>query len=55
MIKGLRKGGFGVLLSILDGKPAGLKGFMPSATRKELYKMQQVVSENEICVFIEPV
>jgi DNA ligase-1 len=55
MITGLRKGEFGLLLSFLDGKPAGIIEFMPPAKRKELYKLQQVVSEDDKFIFIEPV
>jgi DNA ligase 1 len=54
-ITGIRKGDFGLLLSFLNGKPAGLMEFMPPAARKELYKLQQVVSEDDNFVFIEPV
>lgn len=55
MITGLRKGEFGLLLSFLDGKPAGLIEFMPPAERKNLYKLQRVVSEDNKFIFIEPI
>jgi DNA ligase 1 len=55
LITGLRKGEFGLLLSFLDGKPAGVMEFMPTADRKELYSLQQVVSEDENFTFIEPI
>jgi DNA ligase 1 len=54
-ITGLRKGEFGLLLSFLDGKPAGVMEFMPPAERKELYKQQQVASEDDKFIYIEPV
>ncbi|MEY2195755.1 ATP-dependent DNA ligase [Neobacillus sp. BF23-41] len=53
-ITGLRKGEFGLLLSFLDGKPAGLMEFMPPAERKSLYQQQRIVSEDEKFNFIEP-
>lgn len=55
MITGLRKGEFGLLLSFLDGKPAGIMEFMPPAARKELYRLQQVVSEDIRNTFIKPI
>jgi DNA ligase 1 len=55
IITGLRKGEFGLLLSFLDGKPAGVMEFIPPADRKELYKQQQVVSEDDKFIYIEPV
>jgi DNA ligase 1 len=55
MINGFRKGEFGLLLSFLDGRTAGIMEFMPPAKRKELYKQQQVVSEDDKFIFIEPV
>lgn len=36
LITGLRKGEFGLLLSFLDGKPAGMMEFIPAAERKSL-------------------
>lgn len=41
LITGLIKGGFGLLLSFLDGKPAGLIEFMPPSERTAI----QVASE----------
>jgi DNA ligase-1 len=55
MITGLRKGEFGVLLSFIDSKPAGLMEFMLSGERKNLYRQQQVVSENDKFIFIQPI
>ncbi|MGG6362239.1 ATP-dependent DNA ligase [Peribacillus frigoritolerans] len=55
LITGLRKSEFGLLLSFLDGKPAGLMEFMSPAVRKNLHQRQKVVSENENLIFIEPI
>ncbi|WML26273.1 RNA ligase family protein [Neobacillus sp. OS1-33] len=55
MITGLRKGEFRLLLSFLDGKSAGVMEFMPPGEKKNLYKEQQVVSENNKFIFIEPI
>ncbi|MGG3466780.1 ATP-dependent DNA ligase [Neobacillus pocheonensis] len=55
LITGLRKSQFGLLLSFLDGKPAGMMEFMSMSERKYLYQQQQVISENEKFVFIEPI
>lgn len=54
-ITGLRKDEFGVLLSFLDGKPAGLMEFMPPNDRKKLYSTNKVQSENDNYKFIKPV
>jgi DNA ligase 1 len=54
-ITGLRKGEFGLLLSSLDGKPAGIMEFMPPEKRKNLYLQQQVISEDDKFTFIQPV
>lgn len=54
-VTGLRKDEFGLLLSFLDGKPAGLMEFMPPDDRKKLYSMQQVNYENDKFRFIEPI
>lgn len=54
-ITGLRKGEFGLLLSFLDGKPAGLMEFMPPNNRKTLYSMYKVISETDKFKFIEPI
>ncbi|MCM3690966.1 hypothetical protein [Neobacillus niacini] len=55
LITGLRKGEYGVLLSFLDGKPAGVMEFMPPSERKNLYRQQKVISEDDNFIFIEPV
>jgi DNA ligase 1 len=55
MITGLRKGEFGILLSFMDDRPAGIMEFMPPAERKNFYRQQQVVSEDDKFIFIEPV
>jgi DNA ligase 1 len=55
MITGLGKGEFGLLLSFLDGRPAGVMEFMPPAGRKELYEQQKVVSEDDKFTMIEPI
>lgn len=55
VITGLRKGEFGLMLSFLDGKSAGVMEFMPPAERKNLYRQKQVISENEKYVIIEPI
>jgi DNA ligase 1 len=55
MIKGIRKGEFGLLLSFLDGKRAGLMEFIPPAERKSLYHQKKVISENDDFIFIEPI
>lgn len=54
-ITGLRKGEFGVLLSFLDGKPAGLMEFLTPVERKKLYSTYKVNSENDKFIFIEPI
>ncbi|PFP29426.1 ATP-dependent DNA ligase [Bacillus sp. AFS073361] len=55
MITGLRKGEFGLLLSFVDGKPAGLMEFMPPSERKILYNKKKVVTEDDKFTFIEPI
>jgi DNA ligase 1 len=55
LITGLRKGEFGLLLSFIDGRPAGLMEFMPPDERKNLYRLQQAVSEDKKFTFIEPI
>jgi DNA ligase 1 len=55
LITGLRKDEFGLLLSFQDGRAAGIMEFMPPAERKTLYRIQQVVSENNKFSFIVPV
>jgi DNA ligase-1 len=55
VITGIRKGKFGLLLTFLDGKPAGLMEFMPPAGRNQIYRRQQVISENDKFIFIEPI
>lgn len=55
MITGLRKGEFGLLLSFLDGRPAGIMEFMPPKERNALYGQLEVVSEDDKFTFIEPV
>ncbi len=55
MITGHRRGEFGILLSYLDGKPAGIMEFMPPSERKNLYRQQEVVSEDDKFMFIEPI
>lgn len=47
LITGNRKDEFGLLLSFLDGKPAGLMEFMPQAERKALYRQQKILSEED--------
>lgn len=54
-LTGLRKDKFGVLLSFLDGKSAGLMEFMPLDERKKLYSSLKVISENAQYKFIEPI
>ncbi|MBY0144327.1 ATP-dependent DNA ligase [Neobacillus niacini] len=54
MITGLRKGEFGLLLSFLDGKPAGIIEFMSPAELKALYRQKKIISEDENFIFIEP-
>lgn len=54
-ITGIRKDEFGLLLSFLDGKPAGLMEFMPPAERRKLYSMYEVHSETDKFKFIEPI
>ena len=46
---------FGLLLSFIDGKPAGLMEFIPPNERKTFYGMQQGISENHEFTFIEPI
>ncbi len=55
MISGFRKGEFGLLLSFLDGKPAGLMELMSTAERKKLYLKHQVISEDHKFIFIKPI
>jgi DNA ligase 1 len=55
IINGIRQGEFGLLLSFLDGKPAGLMEFMPPTEQKNLYRQQQVVSEDEKFTLIKPI
>ena len=55
LITGLRKGEFGLLLSFLDGKSAGIMEFMPPGEKKHLYRQQKVVSEDDKFIFIEPI
>jgi DNA ligase 1 len=55
IITRLRKGEFGLLLSFMDGKPAGVMEFMPPAERKALYRQQQVISENDKFTMFEPI
>lgn len=54
-LTGLRKNKFGVLLSFLDGKSAGLMEFMPIVERKRLYSSLSLISENDKFKFIEPI
>jgi DNA ligase 1 len=42
-------------LTFLDGKPAGKMEFMPPDTRKELYRHQKAISEDNKYTFVEPV
>lgn len=55
LITGLRKGDFGLLLTFLDGQPAGIMEFMPPAERKNLYRQHQVISEDDKFIFVEPI
>jgi DNA ligase 1 len=55
MITGLRKEEFGLLLSFLDGRPAGLMEFMPSAEKINLYRQHQIISEVDKFTFIKPI
>ncbi|MGG0237185.1 hypothetical protein [Bacillus rhizoplanae] len=55
MITGLRKGEFGLLLSFLDGKAAGLMEFMPPAEKMNLYRQQRVISEDDKFIFVKPI
>lgn len=54
-ISGIRKGEFGLLLSFLDGSPAGLMEFMSPDDRKKLYANYKLASENDKFKFIEPI
>ncbi|OAS85113.1 RNA ligase family protein [Metabacillus litoralis] len=54
-ITGIRKDEFGLLLSFLDGKPAGSMEFMPPVERKKLYSIYQINYENDKFRFIEPI
>lgn len=53
-ITGIRKDEFGLLLSFLDGKPAGLMEFMPPEDRRKFYSMYKIHSETDKFKFIEP-
>ncbi|MFJ5760849.1 hypothetical protein ACIQAA_17435 [Neobacillus sp. NPDC093182] len=55
LVTGIRKGEFGLLLSFLDGKPAGVMEFMPLAERKNLSRMKKLVDEDNNFTFIEPI
>ncbi|WML49173.1 hypothetical protein RCG23_03515 [Neobacillus sp. PS3-34] len=55
MIPGLRKGGFGLLLIFIDGKPAGLKGYMPPADWMELYRQLRSFLKDNRVTYIEPI
>lgn len=55
LITGIRRGEFELLLTFLDGKPAGLMEFMPLDERKKLYRHQKVISEDNKYTQIEPV
>lgn len=46
---------FGVLLSFLDGRSAGLMEFMPIDERKRLYSTLSLISENKEFKFIQPI
>ncbi|MGM7722136.1 ATP-dependent DNA ligase [Metabacillus sp. Hm71] len=54
-ITGIRKDEFGVLLSFLDGKPAGIIEFIPTNDRKKLYSLSKVHFENDKFLFIDPI
>ena len=54
-ITGLRKDKFGLLLSFLDGSPAGLMEFMTPDAKKKLYSMCKVKSQSDEFAFIEPI
>lgn len=54
LITGIRKGEFGLLLTFLDGKPAGVMEFMPQNEIKNLYRKYQVISEDDKFKFIKP-
>ncbi|MGM0874494.1 MAG: ATP-dependent DNA ligase [Bacillota bacterium] len=54
-ITGICKDEFGLLLSFLDGKPAGLMEFMPPDDRKKLNSMHRVKSETDKFRFIESI
>ncbi|MEW9124127.1 MAG: hypothetical protein AB2421_15560, partial [Thermotaleaceae bacterium] len=54
MVTGLKKGEFGLFLSFLDEKPAGVMEFMPSEERKVLYNQMKVISEDDKLTLIEP-
>lgn len=54
-ITGLRKDKFGLLLSFLDGKSAGLMEFMSANIRKQFYSKYKTRSESDKHVYIEPI
>lgn len=54
-ITGLRKEKFGLLLSFLNGEPAGVMEFVPSNERKQLYSMMKVNKETDQYKYIEPI
>lgn len=54
-ITGLRKGEFGLLLSFMDGKYAGIMEFVPPQERKQLYSMMKVLDENDKFKYIKPI
>jgi DNA ligase 1 len=55
LITGLRKGDFGLLLSFLDSRPAGIMEFMPPDERKALYKHLKIIKEDDKFTLIEPI
>lgn len=54
-LTGLRKEKFGVLLSFLDGRSAGLMEFIPNKDRQRLYSSYKFISENDEYKFFEPI
>jgi DNA ligase 1 len=55
MITGVRKGEFGVLLSFIDGRPAGVMEFMPLDEKRNLYRQLNGISENDKVIIIQPI
>ena len=54
-ITGCRKGEFGLVLTFLDGRYAGIMEFVPPQERKTLYKSMERISETDKYVYINPI